>query len=175
LQRGIEAAAAMNGLVQHGKELTVWSWAIAIRGDNVPIADVQGMELLVKGMNTTGIGQGGRMVFERKGKVEKNLRCQIMVQSNFKESNTYNATSAMREFFVMRRVLFRSFCHHVVKQTLAESRDWLSLAGCSSDGWHVLLQRKYAHMHCSIHDHTPEEHLLCAWSMFSQGFALLMS
>jgi hypothetical protein len=131
LQRGAEAATLMKGLVQAGKELSVWSWTVAVRGDDMSIAEVEGVESLLKDMKSAGIVQDGIMVLER-GEVEKNLQCQIMLQSNFKDSNAHNATNAMREILKKRRVFSRSFCNQVVKHKLDENRNWLSLAGCAS-------------------------------------------
>jgi hypothetical protein len=119
----------MKGLVQAGKELSVWSWTVAVRGADMSIAEVEGVESLLKDMKSAGIVQDGIMVLER-GEVEKNLHCQIMLQSNFKDSNAYNATNAMREILEKRRVFSRIFCNQVVKHKLDENRDWLSLAGC---------------------------------------------
>jgi CTP synthase (UTP-ammonia lyase) len=117
----------MNGLVQQGKELSVWSWTIAIRGDDISIAEVKGV---LKDMKTAGIVQDGIMVL-KKGEVEKNLHCQIMMQSNFKDGSAYNA-NAMRNILEMRRVFERGYCNQVVKHKLDENRDWLSLAWWAS-------------------------------------------
>jgi hypothetical protein len=127
----VEVAALMKTLVQQGKELSVWSWTVAVRGDDISMAEVEGVESLLKEMKSAGIIQDGIMVLER-GEVEKHLHCQIMLQSNFKDSNAFNATNVMREMLDKKRVFARSFCNQVVKHKLDENRDWLSLAGCAS-------------------------------------------
>jgi hypothetical protein len=95
LQRGIEAAAAMKTLVQPGKNLSVWSWTIAVRGDDRVYGRGGRCGTGSERHEDAGIVQDGIVVLER-GEVEKHSHCQIMLQSNFKDGNAFNATNAMR-------------------------------------------------------------------------------
>jgi hypothetical protein len=120
----------MKDLVKAGNELMVWSLTVSVRGDDVLPEEVEGTHSLMKDMFSEGIVQDGIMVCER-GEVERHLHCQIMLHSNFKDSNNFNASKAMKDIFDKRKVFERGFCCEVRKHNLDENRDWLSLAGCA--------------------------------------------
>jgi hypothetical protein len=153
----MEAAALMTTLVQQGKELSVWSWTVPVRGVDISIAEAEGVESLIKDMKSTGIIQDGIVVLER-GEVENHLHFQIMMQSNFEENNAFNATNAMREISDKRRMFGSSFYNQEVKHMSDENRDWLSLAGCVSYTSVVLAPKQLKQsfftnlctLHCSV-------------------------